>query len=216
VHELIAGRTVLDHVIDTCKKASGYLNAKTWHNNIRVSVALLVPAGDVLAELYSNARVDVMEGDENDVLSRYKNMLDKFQSDYIVRITSDCPRIPQDVISRHILFAVKEKLDYTNNVHEGLRTSPDGYDCEVLSNKAITWLSENAVKPYDREHVTTLLRSERPDWLSDGLVVSRNDFHKIKLSVDTHEDLQLVIADEESVRTKTREAKKIYTKVFTY
>lgn len=209
VHELIDGKSVLDHVIDVCLKAAGYVNQYTYKNHALVKVSVLVPEGDEIAELYQN-RVSVVEGDEDDVLSRYQKMAEKHDADYIVRITADCPRIPEFIISKHIMVALKNKYDYLSNVHEGLRTAPDGFDCEVISRKALEWLSDNAKERYDREHVTPMLRRNPPSWASRGINVGYNDLHGIKLSIDTREDFEAAVKDQEAVDKITREAKLLY------
>lgn len=211
VHELIDGRSVLDHVIDVCSKAAGYINRYTYSNQALVKISILVPEGDEIADLYRK-RVNVIEGDEHDVLSRYQKMAQEHEADYIVRVTSDCPRIPEFIISKHVLVALKNHYDYFSNVHEGLRTAPDGWDCEVMSRKALEWLSDNAKDPYDREHVTPLLRKSPQSWMSRGLSIGHNDLHDLKLSIDTQLDLEAAIKDQESVERINREALAIYGK----
>lgn len=209
VHELIDGRSVLDHVIDVCSKSAGYVNRYTFKNQAIVKLSILVPEGDEIADLYRR-RVNVIEGDEDNVLSRYQRMAETHDADYIVRITSDCPRIPEFIISKHILIALKNRYDYFSNVHEGLRTAPDGFDCEVISRKALEWLSDNAKEQYEREHVTPMLRNSPPSWMSRGLMIGNNDLHELKLSIDTREDLDAVIKDQESVERMNREALALY------
>jgi spore coat polysaccharide biosynthesis protein SpsF len=211
VHELIDGRSVLDHVIDVCTKAAGYINRYTYNNQALVKISLLVPRGDEIAELYRR-RVNVMEGDEHDVLSRYQNMAREHDADYIVRITADCPRIPEFIISKHIMVALKNHYDYFSNVHEGMRTAPDGWDCEVISRKAMEWLSDNAKETYDREHVTPLLRNSPQSWMNRGINVGHNDLHDVKLSIDTMEDFQAANRDQEAVSRINREALEVYGK----
>lgn len=211
VHEMIDGRSVLDHVIDVCSKAAGYINRYTPKNQATVKLALLVPEGDDIADLYRK-RLSVIEGDEDNVLSRYQRMAEVHDADYIVRITADCPRIPEFIISKHILVALKNHYDYFSNVHEGLRTAPDGFDCEVISRKALEWLSDHAKEAYDREHVTTMLRREPPSWMSRGLNVGNNNFSGIKLSVDTMEDFEAAARDQADVDRINREALALYGK----
>jgi spore coat polysaccharide biosynthesis protein SpsF len=211
VHELIDGRSILDHVIDVCSKAAGYINRYTYNNQAIVKISILVPEGDEIAELYRK-RVNVIEGDEHDVLSRYQKMAETHEADYIVRITADCPRIPEFIISKHIMIALKNHYDYFSNVHEGLRTAPDGFDCEVISRKALEWLSDNAKEPYDREHVTPLIRNKPQAWMTRGLCVGNNDLHHLKLSVDTREDFEAAARDQESVERINREALAVYGK----
>ena len=211
VHELIDGRSVLDHVIDVCSKAAGYLNRYTYNNAAIVKLSLLVPQGDEIADLYRK-RVNVIEGDEHDVLSRYQKMAESHDADFIVRITADCPRIPEFIISKHIMVALKNRYDYFSNVHEGMRTAPDGWDCEVMSRKALEWLSSNAKEKYDREHVTPMLRNNPQPWMSRGINLGHNDRHAVKLSIDTREDFEAAARDQEAVDRINRDALAAYGK----
>ena len=72
---------------------------------------------------------------------------------------------------------------------EHSRFAADGSDCEVISKKAIKWLDTHATTAFDREHVTTAIRRERPAALTQGLVSFKLDTSHMKMSVDTPEEL---------------------------
>lgn len=180
---------MLEWVIKAAQKSATYLNRGP--RNIEVSVALLVPENDKLIDIYKNRRdVDIVTGAEHDVLDRYS----KVESDYVVRITSDCPLIPPKIISALISRAVQYDLDYISNVEPETRTHPDGWDCEVLSQRMLTWLCNNAETLEDLEHVTTLIRRVRPKDYTIANVSGDLMDHQLKLSVDTQEDLDFVRA----------------------
>jgi spore coat polysaccharide biosynthesis protein SpsF (cytidylyltransferase family) len=96
------------------------------------------------------------------------------------------------MISKHINVCVLEDYDYVSNVHESCRTIADGFDCEVMTAKALAWLDQNAVSDSDREHVTTLLRTESPKELRQAVVMSKLDTSSLKMSVDTPEDIERI------------------------
>lgn len=200
--ELIGGKTMLDRVIEACKKAATY-TAQREKTSIRVAV--LTPEGDPIVEVFGN-RCDIVEGPEQDVLTRYRMALDRYESDYVVRITGDCPMIPPYVISRIVSLAAQHSYDYISNVDERFRTSLDGIDCEVISARLLKELHERAVSPSDREHVTTMARRDPPLWAKFGAVVNHFDQAHIKLSVDTPEDLERVRDAYESASGKYRDA----------
>lgn len=187
---LIAGVPMLERVITAAKKSSFYIN-KSGRDDIKVEVCLVVPEGDPLAQEYKN-HCPVVQGSESDVLSRYHQAMEIFKPDYVVRLTSDCPLIPPFVITKHIVNAISHGHDYVSNVDPAVRTSPDGWDCEVVSSKLLRWAWENAKEEYDREHVTTIIRSSPPSWASVAHVVGYLDLSHLKLSVDTEEDLFFV------------------------
>lgn len=206
VRMLIAGVSMLDRVIINAKKSAAYINnMKNKDLDIRVSVALLVPEGDELAEQYRH-EIMTIEGPENDVLKRYFIATKVLEPDYIVRITSDCPLIPPFVITKHIANACNYDYDYISNTHHELRTAPDGFDCEVLSKRMMHWLNEVATDPFDREHVTTFLRENKPEWARSANVIGYTDLSQLKLSVDTEEDLFFVRTYYEILTKKVRAA----------
>jgi spore coat polysaccharide biosynthesis protein SpsF (cytidylyltransferase family) len=101
-------------------------------------------------------------------------------------------------------------MDYVSNVDPRFRTSIDGFDVEVMSKKAMHWLSENAFLDEDKEHVTIALRKNKIPGLSYGCIMDGLDFSGMKLSVDTEDDFQNVVKEMRRVREKTEGAKSYY------
>jgi spore coat polysaccharide biosynthesis protein SpsF (cytidylyltransferase family) len=207
----IGGVPIIERVIRACKKSQNFVASSPRHN-ISVEVCLLIPRGDSLLDYQKEC--PVVEGPEHDVLSRYHMAMDTFQPDYLVRITADCPLIPPAVISKHILNTVTHSYDYVSNVDPRVRTAPDGHDCEVISNRLMRWVNTNAIDAYDREHVTTLLRSDPPPWAETANMVSYMDQSHLKLSVDTEEDLLFVRTYHDILTQKVRLASEIGKGVF--
>lgn len=202
----INGIPMLDRVINAAQKSAGYLN--NGKGNVSVDTCLLVPFGDEIARSHRH-RIATIEGPEHDVLTRYAEALKRFDSDYVVRLTSDCPMIPPFLITKHVLIATNHQFDYTSNVEPEIRTSPDGFDCEVISKKMLQWVDKNALDKHDREHVTTFIREKRPSWGKYANLVGYNDISALKLSVDTHEDLEFVRMYDQVLHEKIEKAKRI-------
>ncbi len=210
--ELISGKTMLDRVIEACKKSAVYTAQR---DNVAIRVVVLTPVDDPIVEVFRD-RCDIVEGPEHDVLTRYRMALDRYESDYVVRVTGDCPMIPPYVISRHISLAVKHRYDYLSNVDERFRTSLDGIDCEVMSDRLLRALHALAVKPDDREHVTMMARREPPEWAKVGAIIGHFDQSNVKLSVDTPEDLENVRRAFTAASTKYRDAILMYGQTQTH
>lgn len=189
MHAYIHRSTVLDHVLDSVNEAACYIN-RWGKKGILVDVTLLVPEGDEIIRRVRN--VAIIEGSEDDVLSRYAALQKSRNADYVVRITGDCPLIPSFIISKLINIAALNAYDYVSNVDERCRTTPDGFDCEVISKKLLCWADETAREPGDREHVTTLMRRDPPKWCRSGTVVNFLDLSHLKLSADTEDDLKRI------------------------
>src|SRR3990172_3802823 len=204
VFALLGGKPVLNHMIKTCETTVTYMNRYANKTGITVKFALLVPKGDEIVKRYSH-RTTILEGSEEDVLSRYYSAAQSEQADFIVRLTADCPLIPSYVISKHIKTATKNLYDYVSNVDEDLRTAADGFDCEVMSYGLLEWLNKNA-QDKDREHVTTLSHRDPPHWARIGHIIGFHDLSGMKLSVDTPEDLERVNMEYEKIEQALRQA----------
>lgn len=128
-------------------------------------------------------------------------MQEETQADFICRITADCPLVPSYMITKMIMAAVKGPWDFVSNAMPGYRTYPDGCDVEVMSEKLLSWVNENA-RGSQREHVTNLLWSNMPQWATLAHMFNNIDLSDLKFSVDTEEDLEKVKKTYESVQSK--------------
>lgn len=199
--------TVLGRVLRSVVSAKKYINANENHRGLFCYAALLVPFKDEIIGSPEAAAsdIDLIEGPEDDVLERYRLLADKFCPDYIVRITADCPMIPDHTIAKLIKVGVINGYDYLSNFFEDdrrglIRLVPDGYECEFFSRRMLYWASDNATDPKDREHVTTIMRTY-PEWGKYGVVLPYEDRGEKKCSIDTEDDLTRVRAEHERLDT---------------
>lgn len=199
--KLIAGRSMLDRCIEAASQAAKHIGKR----GVEVDVAVLTPEGDPIADEYAG-RVRIVEGPEFDVLGRYGIAMAKYQPDFLVRVTGDCPLLPGYVIDGVVKLAIRDNCDYLGNSDERFRTSIDGVDTEVVSERLFEWLHIAATEPYDREHVTPLIRRTPPPWAKIGTVLNWFDLSSIKLSVDTQEELERARKAFEDANDKYRDA----------
>lgn len=205
------GGTILDAVLAACEKSAAYLNHGNYKGLIlNVRVGVLIPFGDEVKRHVKSKAALVMEGPEADVLARYEMAVKQYGFDYICRITADCPLIQPHIITPHIRTAVMTETDYFSNVDEDIRTAIDGFDCEVISKRLIEWCDQQARLPADREHVTTLIRREPPEWAIMGCSIGYIDQSDLKYSVDTKEDYNRVLAANAMLERKLRLATERY------
>lgn len=208
VFEMIGDKPMLRHVIDACDRSAFYINRTSHLTGTKVSHCILVPEGDEIRQRFGG-RVPVIEGSEGDVLSRYVKMARALSPDYIVRVTGDCPLLPPFLVTKLITIAVANEYDYCSNVDPSYRTAVDGHDVEVLSKRALEWLSEHATDTADKEHVTTALRSAAfESQYKVGHVVNYLNYSHQKLSVDPLEDLERVRAEYDRVKRIVEAAEK--------
>ena len=197
VNMKISGKPMVDKVISAAMRTAAFVEDRSAN---QANVALLVPTGDKLND--RAFPVQVINGPEEDVLSRYMVAAKHYQPDYICRITSDCPLIPSPLIGKHIFTAMNYNLDYMSNVFNQCRTYPNGWDCEVISTRLLDWLDDNADKMTYREHVTSLLQVNRPDWCRVGHCVGHGDMSLLKISVDDMDDYNFTVLYDELMQSK--------------
>lgn len=176
--------------------------------NIHASVAILVPHGDKLKGELSHRYV-VIEGDENDVASRYKTAMEFFQCDYLVRLTGDCVWVPSRVISKCVRDALRNNADYCSNII--IRTFPEGYDCEVISKRLFQWMLDQDLTDDEKEHCTlkifnSIKESKLPNEFKVHTVMNEYDMSNLKTSIDTQEEYDFAISLLDNFNEKRREA----------
>jgi len=152
-----------------------------------------------------NSSIRCIPGSEENVFQRFESM-HQSGADYIVRITGDCPILPNQLITKAVITGIRHRLDYLSNVDPIYRTAPDGYDIEVISGRAFDWLSEEIENGTneDREHVTTYLRNNFEKWMRVAILSHPLDLSDLKYSVDTQEDFEEVKRRYESKKNKDR------------
>lgn len=146
---------------------------------------------DDVAHVADAAGVDVVRGDERDVLSRFALALERHPAEVVVRLTADCPLSDPALVDAVLARHVAEGASYTSN--SLVRTFPDGLDVEVVAADALLEAAALAVDPVEREHVTPYVY-RRPDRFK--LVAARGgrQLGHLRWTVDTSDDLDALRA----------------------
>src|SRR6266566_5493303 len=147
------------------------------------------PADDAIVRECNRLQVACFRGSENDVLDRYWQAAQWCGAEAIVRITSDCPLIDAELVDETIQAFLSQPADYTSNALE--RTYPRGLDTEAFTIAALERAWREAREPYEREHVTPYIY-EHPELFRLVSVRDERDYSAYRLTLDTHEDLQLI------------------------
>ena len=129
--------------------------------------------------------VKVFRGDENDVLTRYYECARKYEADWILRITADCP-----LIDPFMIYGLlnKKPIDGYSALAFNIRAIPAGWDAEVFTMKKLEEANEKAIGE-EREHVTLVMRKAGQDLLDHG---TDFDFTGIKYDLDTEKDYKRI------------------------
>lgn len=128
-------------------------------------------------------------GSLDDVLDRFYQAAKKFQPDYVLRLTSDCPLIDSFYIDDLINKFLEKKVDYASNCLKP--TLPDGMDAEIFTFLSLETAWKEAKKKSEREHVTPFIRDCGKFKIES--VEYPFDFGKFRLTLDTVEDYDLLL-----------------------
>lgn len=143
----LAGKPVLQHVIERCRSISGV-----------DTVIVATPAGEyesVLCRLSEQCGALSFKGSLHDVLGRYWGAVADVECDYVMRVTADCPLIDPELCARLVQKTVEENADYG-----GLGAWPHGLDCEVFKKEVLELADKTARGQLDREHVTLWMKRQ--------------------------------------------------------
>jgi len=181
----VGGYTFLEWVVDrvrTSNVADTVIVATTTN-----------PFDDAVEELCVRRGYDYLRGSEEDVLDRYFEAAQKFQSRIMVRVMSDNPLVDIPEMDRLIETRESEGLDYANNHPAGL---PVGTGSEVFTFEAFKRVAAEAKDPYEHEHVTPYFYRHLELFKQRNVepVVVHPFAPQVRLTLDTSEDLQLLKA----------------------
>ncbi|MDC3238790.1 hypothetical protein OAT74_03270 [Flavobacteriaceae bacterium] len=167
------------------KRVSNFLVASTFEDGI-----------DSVKRISELNGFAFFQGSTKNVLDRFYQSSKKYDSDYIVRVTSDCPLIDAELIDQVINFTINNNLDYGSNILE--ETFPDGQDIEVFKKEVLNQTWKQAKSFHELEHVTPFIRNNST-YLGQNKFTSENfqskeDFNHIRMTVDE-------LADFEAIKT---------------
>jgi len=141
-----------------------------------------------LIEYIQKEKYQFFIGSEENVLERYYNAAKKYNADTIVRVTADNPLTDPKLV---------DYLDKTfeENNNDLVTTSwpptyPWGLTVEVMSLFALKKCYESVNKDFDKEHVTTYIKSSGKFNILN--VKCDKDYSNQRLTVDEEDDFQVV------------------------
>jgi len=144
-------------------------------------------ADDAIARVACGLGVDVFRGDEIDVLARYRAAARVFGLTHVVRATADNPFVDGEGVGRTLQFL--ERVDADHVVECGL---PVGAAVEAVTVDALDRAAALVTDPYDREHVTSLIRRDTRFKALRAVATGAVRRPGLRLTVDTPEDLEFV------------------------
>jgi len=193
IMKFIEDKVVLQHVVDRCKM-SRYID--------KVIVATTNKKDDDIIEKYCiDNNILYYRGDENNVLERYYLTATTFNSDIIIRVTSDCPLIDYNIIDNMIEYFKENNLKflqpkYSNGNNQKSRGGfPDGFNPQIFTYNALKESYEKSKTDFEKEHVGPYMVENFLEKEYNILLIknySKIDLYNLHLSLDTIEDYNLI------------------------
>jgi spore coat polysaccharide biosynthesis protein SpsF len=180
------------------------------------------PSDDPVFEFCRDKGYRVGRGSVHDVLDRYYQIAKQWQTEIVIRITADCPLIDPELIDQMMLVFTSDVGSQEKRSHHfdfaanrlpppWGRTYPIGLDIEIFTFDALKRAHQFAISKYQREHVAPYFyegapvdqlqyhdpgslysSAKSPQGFNIALMHHTPDYGKLRWTVDTPEDIELV------------------------
>jgi len=175
----LAWKPVLWHDIERCKKCNNI-------NDIIIATTTN-PEDDIIERWCIKNNVKYYRWSSDNVLNRYYETAKKYNSDNIIRITSDCPFIDYEIIDDIIKKFDSNNFDYMSNCQD--RVFPRWLDCEIFTFESLENANKNANEEFEKEHVTPYIIK---NFKKDLYKVDEKYYSDARLTLDELKDYELI------------------------
>jgi len=179
----LAGKPVLWHVFHRLKKSKTIT---------QIVLATTTDSCDDELEDYAHQHgIEVVRGSRDNVLARFVIAVDKFNPDYLIRITSDCPMLDAKIIDNLTDALIEQQGDFAGWAPEAI-TLHGGF--EPVSRRLFDRIvKEGADHPVAQEHVIGYLSVNPNLGTFVGIQAPiQHVFEHARLWLDTPADLKLL------------------------
>jgi glutamate-1-semialdehyde 2,1-aminomutase/spore coat polysaccharide biosynthesis protein SpsF len=179
----LGGRPTLDWVTQAALNAPGV-------DQVVVGTSVNPENNVIEGWCRNNGNVSCIRGSEDDVLNRYRTIIEETKADAIVRLTGDCPMLDSRVIGEVIALYKTQNCAYASNIDPP--TWPDGLDVEVISSQALIVAEEEAIRHTDRDTVTRYIARNRTKFPAQTLICPLPHMQKERWVLDSPEDYEFL------------------------
>jgi spore coat polysaccharide biosynthesis protein SpsF len=187
IMKYLEDKLVLDHVIERLQKSK-------YARQVVICTSNKEEDNVIYEHCYKN-NVKCFRGSELNVLERYYETATFFKSDYILRVTSDCPLVDAYYLDLLIEKYFELNQQYLGPKYYGNHKFPDGFNGEVFNYNVLKEAYENASEN-EKEHVTSYIikkyKTTEFDYPIEYLKYKNINFSHLHLSLDTAEDYELL------------------------
>jgi spore coat polysaccharide biosynthesis protein SpsF len=182
----LGNENVLNYLIKRLKPISKKYNAK-------IIVATTTEKEDLkIIQSLKNKKIFTYRGSTDNVLRRVIESANKYNINFIIRVTSDCPLIDTDLIEQSIKIFLNNKVDIVTNAH--VRSYPDGMDVEIIKTKALKKVFKIVKNDHEMlEHLSLGFKKYSKNFTIINLIAPPNLFFpNIGITLDEREDYILI------------------------
>lgn len=140
----------------------------------------------VLQSFSSANHLTLFRGSEEDVLSRFIQVIKDSQFDVIVRVTADNPFLDYELLDKTIEQHLASGNDYS--ITTGL---PMGMNFEIVSAHALLSLEDKILSDADREHVTWHIRTHNEFKTGEIKYFEGEGLNALRLTIDYPSDFAM-------------------------
>jgi len=157
---------------------------------IVVATTSLVEDDELVNHVQSHyPQVKIFRGSDSNVLSRFIEINELYPSDYVLRVTADCPLVcPRLIDEMFDEISIKQPIYAANCNYERILK---GFDLEFIASNSLSVVPYHELRPYDLEHVTPYFYSGKVP-IKEVINFKYPEYKhatKLNLSIDTKADL---------------------------
>lgn len=153
-----------------------------------------LPENKVIGEYANRLGVDVYYGSEDDVLSRFIDVSDKYGLDFVIRVCADNPFIQNKEIFK-LIGEYENHYDYIGFFYSDNTPSiqtHSGFFTELVKTSALKRVKDLTSNIIYREHVTNFIyKNENLFNIKKINIDNEDDIRKIRLTIDDEKDFKI-------------------------
>jgi spore coat polysaccharide biosynthesis protein SpsF len=188
-------KTIISEVIEHVKDVSEISNV--------IVATSISKVNDYLESYIDSLKVEYYRGSENDVLSRFYDIVMKHEFEYIIRLTGDNPIVDNLLLKEFISNFISNDLDYSCSIN-----LPLGCNFEMMKASEIIKAYENTEDLFDKEHVTPYIKRNAKK-TEDYTFNNINITNSLRLTIDYASDYALMNLIYTMLKGKSKSVKNI-------
>lgn len=176
------GQPIIRHVIDAVREA--------LPSFALVVVTSAEPSDDPLAAYVSGLDVPVFRGALADVFGRFRDCLEHFPCDWVLRVSGDSPLIAPRLIKAVTDHIGQPVLDFDLVTTVYPRTFPKGQNAELIRAEVFQTIDAKTLTDEEKEHVTPYFYRHPDRFRIVNVSSGSPKLAAMSLAIDSLQDLE--------------------------